>query len=224
MNMSEFKKHEMIAKVSKNGWYLCEAQASLKNDKDVVLAAVRQYGTALQYASDDLKKDRHIVLTAFQQNYRSYIHAHEDLIPFFVALINVKNELTQISDVGYKVKIHQLIAHCELCFLNQESVDVLTTILEKTKDLLAQNINANEYKNYAKDILKHPSKAVMLLGKLMKAISMIVMAVSSAAAFTGMALPALTGFSISGILFFSSDHLIKPGINDGVLIEKMNTL
>jgi len=44
------------------------ADASLKKDRDVVLAAVQQNGLALQHADASLKKDRDVVLAAVQQN------------------------------------------------------------------------------------------------------------------------------------------------------------
>merc|ERR1719421_2677587 len=44
-----------------------ETVESLKNDKEVVLAAVAQDGLALEYADESLKKDKDVVLAAVAQ-------------------------------------------------------------------------------------------------------------------------------------------------------------
>eukprot|EP00928_Gymnodinium_smaydae_P090138 TRINITY_DN73984_c0_g1_i1.p1 TRINITY_DN73984_c0_g1~~TRINITY_DN73984_c0_g1_i1.p1 ORF type:complete len:300 (+),score=72.08 TRINITY_DN73984_c0_g1_i1:92-991(+) len=54
--------------VAQDGWRLAEAPESLRNDKDVVLAAVTQDGLALQYASESLRADGEVVLRALNQN------------------------------------------------------------------------------------------------------------------------------------------------------------
>lgn len=54
----------VLAAVQHNGMVLHYASANLRNDQDIVLAAVQQHGDALQYASDGLRNDQGVVLVA----------------------------------------------------------------------------------------------------------------------------------------------------------------
>ena len=60
----------VLAAVQHNGMVLHYASANLRNDQDIVLAAVQQHGDALQYASDGLRNDQGVVLVAVQQHGR----------------------------------------------------------------------------------------------------------------------------------------------------------
>ena len=58
----------VLAAVQHYGMVLHYASANLRNDQDIVLAAVQQHGDALQYASDGLRNDQGVVLVAVQQH------------------------------------------------------------------------------------------------------------------------------------------------------------
>ena len=45
------------------------ADASLRSDKDVILAAVNQDGRALRFASEEFRSDREVVLAAVNHDY-----------------------------------------------------------------------------------------------------------------------------------------------------------
>ena len=60
-------KDVVLAAVAQDGLALEYASAALQADRDVVLAAVAQSGWGLQYASAALKADRDVVLAAVTQ-------------------------------------------------------------------------------------------------------------------------------------------------------------
>ena len=72
-------KEVVLAAVQKNGRALQYASAELKADKEVVLAAVQQDGCALQYASAELKADKEVVLAAVQQDGDALYYASAEL-------------------------------------------------------------------------------------------------------------------------------------------------
>ena len=63
------EKSFVLSVVSENGYegVRC-ADASLRSDKDVILAAVNQDGRALRFASEELQSDREVVLAAVNQH------------------------------------------------------------------------------------------------------------------------------------------------------------
>tara|TARA_B110000503_G_scaffold128250_1_gene198939 strand:- start:108 stop:1016 length:909 start_codon:yes stop_codon:yes gene_type:complete len=69
----------MIVYVLHDGSMLKYASKSLKNDKDVVLAAVRKTGSALAYASKRLENDKEVVLAAVTNDGRALFHASGDM-------------------------------------------------------------------------------------------------------------------------------------------------
>ena len=62
--LAKFQKAENVH------YSLSNVSLSLRNDKDVVLAACQQNGMELQYASSNLRKDKEVVLTAFRSTNR----------------------------------------------------------------------------------------------------------------------------------------------------------
>ncbi len=64
--------------LKKDGFVLKHVSDTIKNDKDVVLAAVQQDGYTLEYASPDLQKDEE-VLAAVKQNASILQYTSEEL-------------------------------------------------------------------------------------------------------------------------------------------------
>ncbi len=64
MPIKALKKIERLSWLlfSKMAMHLKDADASLKQDREIVLAAVQQDGMALQYADESFKQDRDFVL------------------------------------------------------------------------------------------------------------------------------------------------------------------
>ena len=53
-----------LNKIKEDTFALKDADDSIKQDKEIVLAAVANYADAIQYADASLKKDKEIVLAA----------------------------------------------------------------------------------------------------------------------------------------------------------------
>lgn len=72
-------KEVVIAAVKQRGLALEFASDRLKDDKEIVLTAVQQFGLALAYASKKLKDDKEIVFAAVQQSGLALEHASKKL-------------------------------------------------------------------------------------------------------------------------------------------------
>ena len=74
---AELKKNEklVLAAVKRDGYALEFADAELKRDKKIVLAAVQQNGLALQWADPVMKLDRHVVMAAVKNEISALTYA-----------------------------------------------------------------------------------------------------------------------------------------------------
>ena len=70
---------DFVLAVAQHGSTLRHTAATLRADREVVLAAVSQHGGALYHAAAELRADREVVLTAVAQNGHALQYAAAEL-------------------------------------------------------------------------------------------------------------------------------------------------
>ena len=189
-------KEVVLAAVQEFGCALEFASSEIKDDKEFILAAIQHDDLAFGFASKELKNNKEVALAAVRKYSLARDYADPSLKPFLSAYIELKSTIEWHSDPSMyrtelvvKKRAEKLLLQSEKLFLEGKvPQEQLTEALIKAHELI-QNPHNNhiirEYNQISEQAMKNQHPGMQLFGKMMMALSVVVVAVGATLAMTG---------------------------------------
>ena len=154
----------VLEAVKTMGPYLRDASKKLRADKEVVLEAVKSFGTSLQYASEELRGNKDVVLEAVKQRGTALEYANEELrANKEVVLEAIKQNGNALKYVNEKLKNDKEVV-LEAVKKSGCALQYASEELRADKEVVLEAVNEEELGSalkYASEELRKDKKFVL---------------------------------------------------------------